>query len=1000
MRWIVWALCILVSTATLSACEDGALTTGDEQIDANSSDASASDADSGFVPTPDVSEPNEITQPDGQPSEDAALDEPCETGTGCFEDPCGEPEDCNSGICIQHMGEKVCSKTCSQDCPDGWTCDLVTTGADSQYVCTSSFADLCLPCATTEGCDGATGAACVSYADGTSFCGGACDVESPCPSGYSCQNVETTSGAKSFQCVADSGTCACSSTAIDRGASTPCSRENEHGVCHGLRVCDPSGLLECDAQVPGPEVCNGVDDDCDGTTDVDTCDDGNPCTTDPCSGEGGCVHEPIDGGECLDGDACTAADHCEEGVCVGMPVDCSDDNPCTLDSCDGAGGCLHEPQPSLCDDGDPCTIGDVCAEGTCAGSVTLECDDGNPCTDDTCSETGCVHAPNQDECDDGNACTESSVCSAGGCAPLTPVSCDDSNDCTTDSCDPIAGCVYSPNALPCEDGDVCTLGDACADNACQAGGAALTCDDGNPCTTDTCDVVLGCVFTPNSDACDDSNDCTVMDACLEGQCVGTGSVACDDGNPCTVDSCLTDGGCAHEASEGSCSDGDPCTLNDQCVEGQCVSGDALVCDDQNGCTDDSCDPEVGCVFTANEAECEDGNECTNLDMCWQGTCVAMGTIDCDDGNPCTADACKPLEGCVHTPIEVPCSDGDPCTTGDTCEAGACVGGAPLSCEDNNPCTSGSCVEGGCKFTPQAGDCDDSNACTVNDTCGPAGVCASDEPLPCDDDDVCTDDSCDPADGCVHAFNQSPCDDESACTSASECVEGACVGLESIECDDQNPCTTDGCDPDEGCEHEDNALECDDENECTTQSQCDLGDCVGDLDVDCDDGNACTADSCDPEDGCVNVPQPCCGDGVTDPGEECDDGNDNPDDSCNNSCISNGPSFHMNGSFYVSDDTYQGDFNAGGGFCTSMVGQTAYIAGNNASPPNPEPGGTWQGNGSSSHPSHNCHLYTTSGGEGYGTKGGYGSCSQFRHVVCSTDPAYCNGYGMEYCHLWD
>ena len=62
MRSIVWALCILVSTATVSACEDGALTTGEEQTDANSSDASASDADSNFVPTPDVSEPSEITQ--------------------------------------------------------------------------------------------------------------------------------------------------------------------------------------------------------------------------------------------------------------------------------------------------------------------------------------------------------------------------------------------------------------------------------------------------------------------------------------------------------------------------------------------------------------------------------------------------------------------------------------------------------------------------------------------------------------------------------------------------------------------------------------------------------------------------------------------------------------------------------------------------------------------------------------------------------------------------
>src|SRR5882724_3107386 len=36
---------------------------------------------------------------------------------------------------------------------------------------------------------------------------------------------------------------------------------------------------------------------------------------------------------------------------------------------------------------------------------------------------------------------------------------------------------------------------------------------------------------------------------------------------------------------------------------------------------------------------------------------------------------SPGAGCLHTNNTAPCSDGNACTTGDTCAAGACVGGA-------------------------------------------------------------------------------------------------------------------------------------------------------------------------------------------------------------------------------------------------------------------------------------------------------------------------------------
>jgi hypothetical protein len=138
--------------------------------------------------------------------------------------------------------------------------------------------------------------------------------------------------------------------------------------------------------------------------------------------------------------------------------------------------------------------------------------------------------------------------------------------------------------------------------------------------------------------------------------------------------------------------------------------------------------------------------------------------------------------------------------------------------------------------------------------------------------------------------------------------------------------------------------------------------------------------------------------VVDPGEECDDGNDDNADECTNSCAEN-LGYHMNGIFYVSDALHKGNFNAGGGFCTNLVGQVAYIAGNNANLPNPE-SLTWQGNDGSPHSAHNCMAYTVTSNNGWGQYGQYGLCSVPRHVACTTNPTYCNGYGPQFCHLWD
>ena len=73
-----------------------------------------------------------------------------------------------------------------------------------------------------------------------------------------------------------------------------------------------------------------------------------------------------------------------------------------------------------------------------------------------------------------------------------------------------------------------------------------------------------------------------------------------------------------------------------------------LCDDDNPCTDDACNPATGCVFTNNAAACDDGNACTTGDVCGGGVCSPGGPANCDDGICCTIDSCIPATGCIHT----------------------------------------------------------------------------------------------------------------------------------------------------------------------------------------------------------------------------------------------------------------------------------------------------------------------------------------------------------------
>ena len=487
----------------------------------------------------------------------------CEPGSGCFGEPCTGPEECQSGLCLDHMGDLVCSDYCIEECPAGFTCEQLSgTGTDLVFACVSPFSHLCRPCHDGQDCAGAGGteSACVRYADEGWFCGADCLEHEDCPAGFSCLESDIGTGLSSLQCVSQAGVCACSDKSITLGLTTVCESANEFGTCQGQRACTELGLSVCDALTPATDLCDGLDNDCDGELDVGTCDDDNSCTDDSCAGEAGCLNEPLDQGTCDDGNPCTVTDHCSGGECVGTVVVCDDGNPCTDDLCDGESGCQFPLNQGPCDDGDPCTIADLCNDGKCAGTPVGSCDDGNPCTKDSCDPAvGCVHSPTAGSCDDGNACTIGETCSDGSCKASDFLNCNDGNVCTDDFCDPVDGCLNEPNTAPCSDNSLCTQNDTCEGGVCAAGNE-ISCSDSNPCTNDTCLPLVGCAHTNNAEPCDDSDPCTVGDSCSGGNCIGISQADCDDGNSCTIDFCTPMVGCDHGPSAAACDDGNVCTV--------------------------------------------------------------------------------------------------------------------------------------------------------------------------------------------------------------------------------------------------------------------------------------------------------------------------------------------------------------------------------------------------------------------------------------------------------
>ncbi len=210
---------------------------------------------------------------------DATLPQTCPGAPGCS---CAGAADCGTGLCLDTPDGKRCAAPCGAVCGKDQTCaSLPGTSGQPIDVCIAAWGKLCYPCSATKDCEepGITGSLCVDEGAFGSFCGAPCKAAGDCPTGYDCQVAQSPEGPKSLQCVRVTsdgkslGTCSCTAVAKATGLATACFAEQKDlsgkvvGKCPGTRTCGPTGLGDCTLVGVKSEVCDGVDNDCNGQID-------------------------------------------------------------------------------------------------------------------------------------------------------------------------------------------------------------------------------------------------------------------------------------------------------------------------------------------------------------------------------------------------------------------------------------------------------------------------------------------------------------------------------------------------------------------------------------------------------------------------------------------------------------------------------------------------------------------------------------------------------------
>lgn len=259
-----------------------------------------------------------------------------------------------------------------------------------------------------------------------------------------------------------------------------------------------------------------------------------------------------------------------------------------------------------------------------------------------------------------------------------------------------------------------------------------------------------------------------------------------------------------------------------------------------------------------------GASCAAASDCLSGFCVDSVCCNeaCDNGacDACSASAGAQKDGICMPFDGVPCDDNDLCTQGDLCQAGACVGGAPIICPLVEVCRVGVCEPSTGACVPMdvldGQKCQTNNACVTDQECK-AGVCVG-EPVECYAFDICHNPgTCNPMSGKCKGTRSETCAvpgkpeppphmpaNVRTCVEAAGCESGFCVS--GVCCDSActglcNSCIVPGS---EGiCTREPRGMDI--HNHCGSATLC-LKTCSGEETptcVDAEEGSQCAPNQC-------------------------------------------------------------------------------------------------------------------------------------------------------------